>query len=90
MASAVQAYVLLYPPASVVLSCPEAGPLDTPRPPSGAAPPGRLTTLHAGIHRPWIGAGCICAVVLLPLGELAYKTINGDRPPPSSTRTPGH
>jgi hypothetical protein len=37
-----------------------------------------------------IGVGCICAVVLLPLGELAYKAINGDRPPPSSTRTPGH
>jgi uracil-xanthine permease len=37
-----------------------------------------------------IGVGCICAVVLLPLGELAHKAINGDRPPPSSPRTPGH
>jgi hypothetical protein len=36
-----------------------------------------------------IGVGCICAVVLLPLGELAYKAINGDRPPPSSPYT-GH
>jgi hypothetical protein len=37
-----------------------------------------------------IGVGCICAVVLLCFGELAYKAINGDRPPPSSPRTPGH